>query len=110
MQAAYTSQVIIITRKHGKLSVSVTVRWVAYRHIYIQRTILLTFGMLYLPQRERQKHALLLSSISIDSTLCLVPVHCAGLLGQIHVNVYLVVVIENRRHTLGLGLSDMNVM
>ena len=76
---------------------------VAYRYIYIQHTILLTFGMLYLPQRERQKHA-------IDSTLCLVPIHCAGLLGQIHVNVYLVVVIENRRHMLGLGLSDVNVM
>ena len=57
---------------------------------------LLTFGMLYLPQCERQKHALhlrnlFLSSISKDSTLHLVPVHCVR--GQIHVNVDLLVTI-----------------
>ena len=58
----------------------------------------LTFGMRYLPQRERQTHALhlrnvFLSSISKDSTLDLVPVHCVR--GQIRLNVYLVVAIDD---------------
>ena len=39
------------------------------------------------------KTQLFLSSISKDSTLHLVPVHCV--LGQIHVNVYLVVAIDD---------------
>ena len=57
----------------------------------------MTFGMLYLPQRERQNHALHLRNdfliyISKNSTLHLVPVHCV--LGQISVNVDLVVAID----------------
>ena len=67
-------------------------------HLFFNRTVDLWNA---LPASTRKtKHAvhlrnLFLSSISKDSTLHLVPVHCV--LGQIHVNVYLVVAINDTR-------------
>ena len=65
-------------------------------HLFVNRTVDLWNA---LPaSMQKTKHAvhlrnLFLSSISKDSTLHLVPVHCV--LGQIHVIVYLVVAIDD---------------
>ena len=68
--------------------------------------------MLYLPQRERQNHAqhfrnLFLIYISKNSTLHLVPVHCVR--GQIHVNVYVVVAIDDTCYRPQAARYECNV-